>query len=106
MVNNHNTIDDLIACAEYLIAQKYTRPARLAGEGTSAGGIPSGGALVRRPDLWAVMVIRVGVTDALRVETSENGPNNIPEFGSVGTEEGLRGLQIIDSYGRVHDGVA
>jgi prolyl oligopeptidase len=103
-LKKQNTIDDFIACAEYLIAQKYTRPERLAGEGTSAGGIPSGGSLVKRPDLWSVMVIRVGVTNTLRSEASENGPPNVPEFGSVSTEEGFKGLMIVDSYHKVKDG--
>ncbi len=105
-LNKQNTIDDFIACAEYLVAQKYTRPERLAGEGTSAGGIPSGGSLVKRPDLWSVMVIRVGVTNTLRFEASENGPPNVPEFGSVSTEEGFKGLSIVDSYHKVKDGVS
>jgi prolyl oligopeptidase len=104
-LNKQNTINDLIACAEYLIAQKYTRPERLAGEGTSAGGIPSGGALVQRPDLWAVMVMRVAVTNTLRSEFSENGPPNVPEFGTITTEEGFDSLYIIDSYNKVQDGV-
>ncbi len=105
-LNKQNTIDDFITCAEYLIAQKYTRPEKLAGEGTSAGGIPSGGSLVKRPDLWSVMVIRVGVTNSLRSEVSENGPPNVPEFGSVSTEEGFKGLLIVDSYHKVQDGTS
>lgn len=105
MLNKGNTIDDFIACAEYLIEQKYTRPERLAGEGTSGGGIPSGGALVRRPDLWAAMVIRVAAANSLRFELTPNGPPNILEFGSVTTEEGFRSLLITDSYSRVKDGV-
>jgi prolyl oligopeptidase len=103
-LNKQNTIDDFIACAEYLIAQKYTRPEKLSGEGTSAGGIPSGGSLVKRPDLWSVMVIRVGVTNTLRSEVSENGPPNVPEFGSVSSEDGFKGLMIVDSYHKVKDG--
>ncbi|HEY0736960.1 MAG TPA: prolyl oligopeptidase family serine peptidase [Herpetosiphonaceae bacterium] len=105
-LNKENTITDFIACAEYLIAQGYTRPERLAGEGGSAGGIPTGGALVRRPDLWAVMVMHVAVTNSLRIELGENGPINVPEFGSVTTEEGFQSLHITDSYARVQDGVA
>jgi len=105
MLNKQNTIDDFIACAEYLIAQGYTRPERLAGEGGSAGGIPTGGALVKRPDLWAIMLMHVPVTNALRFELTENGPPNIQEFGSVTTEDGFKGLSIIDSYSRVKDGV-
>jgi prolyl oligopeptidase len=104
-LTKQNTTDDFIACGEYLIAEGYTRPERLAGTGTSAGGIPSGGALVQRPDLWAAMIIRVGVTNILRFEQSENGPPNVPEFGSVTTKEGFQGLQIMDAYGKVRNGV-
>lgn len=103
-LRKHTTITDFIDCAEYLVAHGYTRPERLAGEGGSAGGIPTGGALVRRPDLWAAMVMHVPMVNATRVEFSENGPINVPEFGSVTTEEGLRGLLIIDAYLRVRDG--
>ena len=35
----HNTWEDFISCAEYLIAKGYTSPQKLAGTGTSAGGI-------------------------------------------------------------------
>jgi prolyl oligopeptidase len=44
------------------------------------------------------------MVNAARVEFSENGPINVPEFGSVTTEDGLRGLLIIDAYLRVRDG--
>jgi prolyl oligopeptidase len=100
------TITDMIDCAEHLIALGYTRPERLAGKGVSAGGITAGGALVRRPELWGAMVLQVPVINALRAEFGENGPINVPEFGSVTTEEGLRGLLVMDAYLRVRDGVA
>jgi prolyl oligopeptidase len=105
-LNKGKTIEDFIAAAEYLIAQNYTSPQRLAGEGGSAGGITTGGALVRRPELWAAMVMKVPVNNALRFEFTENGPPNVFEFGSVSTDEGFRGLQIMDAYTRVRDGVA
>jgi prolyl oligopeptidase len=106
LLNKENTISDFIACAEYLVSEGYTRPGLLAGEGGSAGGIPSGGALVRRPDLFAAMVMRVAITNALRAELTENGPPNVMEFGSATTEDGFNGLLIIDSYLRVRDGTA
>lgn len=105
-LNKHNTIDDFIACAEYLIEQGYARPGLLAGEGGSAGGIPTGGALVKRPDLWAAMIMHVPVTNSLRAELTENGAPNIEEFGSVTTEDGFKGLLITDSYNKVEDGVS
>jgi prolyl oligopeptidase len=105
LLNKETTITDFVDCAEFLVREGWTRPALLAGEGGSAGGIPTGGALVRRPDLWAAMVMQVPVTNALRAEFSPNGPINTPEFGSVTTEEGLRALLLIDAYQRVRDGV-
>ncbi|MDQ6694367.1 MAG: prolyl oligopeptidase family serine peptidase [Chloroflexota bacterium] len=104
LLNKRNTVDDFIACAEYLVQKGYTRRSGLAGAGRSAGGIPSGGALTARPDLWAVMFIEVGVTNLIRFENSENGPPNVPEFGSTATEEGFRALQLVDSYHQIKDG--
>jgi prolyl oligopeptidase len=100
-----NTITDFIDCAEYLIKEGYTSPERLAGEGASAGGIPTGGALVRRPDLWAAMIMQVPAANTTRLEFSENGPINVPEHGSITIESGLHDLLITDCYLRVRDGV-
>ena len=99
-----NTITDFIDCAEYLVACGYTSPARLAGRGASAGGVPTGGALVRRPDLWGAMIMQVPLANSTRMEFAENGPINAAEAGSVSTEDGLRDLLITDSYLRVRDG--
>jgi prolyl oligopeptidase len=101
-----NTIGDFIACAEYLVKNNYTSRAHLAGEGGSAGGITVGGAITQRPDLFAVILDDVGLSDALRFETTPNGPPNIPEFGSTKTEEGFKGLYGMDAYVHVKDGTA
>lgn len=105
-LTKQNTIGDMIACAEYLVKHEYTSPNYLAGEGASAGGITVGGALTQRPDLFAATLDEVGDSDALRMENSPGGPANIPEFGSVTTEEGFRGLYIMDAYVHVKDGTA
>ena len=98
-----NTWKDFIACAEYLVAEKYTSPQHLAGQGRSAGGILIGNAIVERPELFAAAVMHVGVMNPLRFETTPNGPPNIPEFGSVTTEEGFKALLAMDAYTRVRD---
>jgi len=103
-LTKQNTIGDMIACAEYLVKEKYTSPGHLAAQGGSAGGITVGGALTQRPDLFAVILDDVGVSDALRAESSANGPPNVPEFGSVKTEEGFKGLYAMDAYVHVKDG--
>jgi prolyl oligopeptidase len=102
--HKERTITDFVDCAEYLVAQGYTRPALIAGMGVSAGGIPTGGALVRRPDLWGAMVMHVPFANALRGEFSGSGPLHVPEFGSVTTEEGLDSLLQADPYHLVRDG--
>ena len=101
-----NTWRDFIACGEYLVKQKYTSPSKLAGIGGSAGGILVGRAITERPDLFAAAISAVGVSDTLRVELSENGPTNIPEFGSVKTQEGFEDLYAMSSYAHVRDGTA
>jgi prolyl oligopeptidase len=101
LMTKQHTIDDFIACAQYLIAQMYTSPARLAGQGTSAGGITIGGAITQRPDLFAAALIRVGDSDALRSELMASGPANIPEFGTVKQLDGFRALYAMDAYQHV-----
>jgi prolyl oligopeptidase len=98
-----NTWRDFIACAEYLIAKKYTSPRYLGGLGISAGGILIGRAITERPDLFRAVGIAVGATDMLRFETTSNGVPNIPEFGSVKTEEGFRILHQMSAYHHVKD---
>jgi len=100
-----NTWKDFIACAEYLVAQQYTSPRHLAGQGGSAGGILVGNAIVERPDLFGAAIIHVGVMNPLRAETTPNGVPNIPEFGSVTSEAGFKALLAMDAYMKVGDGV-
>ena len=79
----HNTWQDFISCAEYLIEKGYTSPEKLAGTGTSAGGVLISRAITTRPDLFAAAICNVGCANAMRLEFSANGPVNIPEFGTV-----------------------
>jgi len=99
-----NTIEDFIAVSEFIIKYGFTNPKRLAILGTSAGGIPAGGALVRRPDLYAAVIARVPVMDMMRYETMSSGGANVPEFGSASTPEGAQRLMVISAYQHVKDG--
>jgi prolyl oligopeptidase len=100
-LTKQHTIDDFIAGAQYLIEKKYTSPAKLAGEGTSAGGVTIGGAITQRPDLFAAALIRVGDSDSLRSELMASGPANIPEFGTVKEPDGFKALYAMDAYQHV-----
>jgi prolyl oligopeptidase len=96
-----NTWKDFNSCAEYLIAQGYTSPARLAGTGTSAGGILISRAITERPDLYAAAICNVGCANAMRLEFSANGPVNIPEFGTVKDSVECKALYEMDGMQHV-----
>src|SRR5262249_16100495 len=51
MMQKKNTFTDFIACAEHLIADKYTSKDRLVITGGSAGGLLMGAVVNMRPDL-------------------------------------------------------
>ncbi len=106
MATKPNTWRDFIACAQYLIENGYTSPARLAGEGVSAGGILIGRAITKRPDLFSAAIDKVGMSDTLRSETSQNGETNIPEFGTTKTDEGFKALYAMSAYDHVEDKTA
>jgi len=99
-----NTWKDAIACAEWLVANKYTSPSKMSIMGGSAGGIFVGRSITERPDLFGAAVDEVPVSDGLRMEFSENGVPNIPEFGTVKTEDGFKALYSMSSYHWVKDG--
>lgn len=101
-----NTFHDLIDCAQYLHAHGYGSPQTTAIEGSSAGGITVGMALVERPDLFRVVFSGVGDSNALRAEFETDGEANSKEYGSVKTEAGFRALLAMDALSHVKDGTA
>lgn len=101
-----NTVFDTIACAQALVEAGYTRPSRLALYGASAGGIPAGGGLTWRPDLFGAVIDHAGVSDLLRMETTANGPANVPEFGSPRAADDFHAVYAASAYHHVHDGIA
>jgi len=106
LLNKPNTWGDMIACAEHLIAEGWSSAGKIVINGGSAGGITVGRALTDRPDLFGAVVSQVGVSNNLRAEFGQNGPPNIPEFGTVTTEDGFKGLYAMDSTQHVKPGTA
>jgi prolyl oligopeptidase len=100
-----NTWKDFISCAEYLVKNGYTSPQKLAGTGTSAGGILISRAITERPDLFGAAVCNVGCANAMRLEFTANGPVNTPEFGTVKDPVECQALCEMDGVAHVQKGV-
>ncbi len=95
-----------IACAKWLIDQRYASPATLGIWGTSAGGIFVGRAVTTAPDLFAAAIFDVGVMDAVRAEESANGITNISEFGSYKNPAEFAALLAMSPYHQMRDNTA
>jgi prolyl oligopeptidase len=99
-----NTWKDFISCAEYMVEKGYTSKEKMAGTGTSAGGILISRAITERPDLFAAAICNVGCANALRLEFGANGPVNIPEFGTVTDSVECSALYVMDGMQHVVPG--
>ncbi len=106
LTKKQHVFDDFIACAEYLIREKFTSPQHLAIEGGSNGGLLMGVVMVQRPELFRAVLSHVGIYDMLRVELTPNGEFNTTEFGTVKKRDEFRALYAYSPIHHVRDRVA
>lgn len=100
-----NVFDDFIAAAEWLVANRYTRPSKIAITGTSNGGLLVGAALTQRPDFFGAVVCRYPLLDMLRYQNFLVARWWVPEYGSAEKPEQFRYLYAYSPYHRVRKGV-
>lgn len=86
-LKKQNVFDDFIACAEWLIANKYTSTPKLAIQGGSNGGLLVGAVTTQRPELFGATLPAVGVMDMLRFDKFTVGWGWKQEYGSPSEDE-------------------
>ncbi len=100
-----NVFDDMIAAAEKLIEDRYTKPDRLGIRGGSNGGLLMGAMLTQRPDLFAAVHCAVPLLDMLRYHEFSIARLWIPEYGSAEDAAQYAWLKAYSPYQNVRPGV-
>jgi prolyl oligopeptidase len=100
-----NVFDDFIAAAEWLCAEGYTNPDRLAIAGGSNGGLLTGAVLTQRPDLCRAAIVAVPLLDMLRYHLFLMARYWVPEYGSPDVPAEREVLAAYSPYHHVRDGV-
>jgi prolyl oligopeptidase len=95
-----NVFDDFIAAGEWLVAHRWTTPARLAILGRSNGGLLVGAALTQRPDLFGAAIPGVGVLDMLRFNKFTIGWAWTSDYGSP---ENPKDFKALYRYSPLHN---
>jgi len=99
--HKQNVFDDFIAAAEWLIANGYTNPSRLAIAGGSNGGLLTGAAITQRPELFRAAVVAVPLLDMLRYQRFLMARYWVPEYGSAEDQGQFEVLRAYSPYHRV-----
>ncbi len=104
LTKKQNVFDDFAASLQMLIDRGYTRQDKVAIMGGSNGGLTMGATLTQHPQMMRAVVSQVGIYDALRWETQDNGEFNVTEFGSVKDPAQFRALYAYSPLANVNDG--
>jgi prolyl oligopeptidase len=100
-----NVFDDFIAAGEWLVANKYTRPNRLAINGGSNGGLLVGAVVNQRPGLFGAAIPQVGVMDMLRFHKFTIGWAWVSDYGTSDQAEDFKWLSAYSPIHNIRPGV-
>jgi oligopeptidase B len=84
LLRKKNTFNDFIACAEFVIGEKFTRPEKLFAMGRSAGGLLMGAISNMRPELFRGIVAEVPFVDAVTTMLDASIPLTTGEYDEWG----------------------
>lgn len=98
LLKKKNTFTDFIACAEHLIAEKFTNPKKLFAAGGSAGGLLMGAIVNMRPDLFKGIIADVPFVDVITTMLDDSIPLTTSEFDEWGNPREKKYYDYMLSY--------
>jgi oligopeptidase B len=104
LLKKKNSFTDFIACADFLIAQKYTSSAHLYINGGSAGGLLMGAVVNMRPELFNGVVAAVPFVDVITTMSDPTIPlttNEYDEWGNPANKESYFYMKSYSPYDNV-----
>ncbi len=104
LANKQNVFDDMIAAAEYLVANNVSAKDKLVIQGGSNGGLLVGAVINQRPDLFAAALPAVGVMDMLRFDRFTAGRYWVDDYGYPSKEADFRALYKYSPYHNIQAG--
>eukprot|EP00268_Persea_americana_P014179 TRINITY_DN16290_c0_g1_i23.p1 TRINITY_DN16290_c0_g1~~TRINITY_DN16290_c0_g1_i23.p1 ORF type:complete len:379 (-),score=59.34 TRINITY_DN16290_c0_g1_i23:356-1492(-) len=104
----HNSINDYISCAEFLIEKGIVQQHKLAGWGNGAGGLLVAATINSCPDLFRAAVLKVPFLDpcnTLLSPVTPLSPIDYEEFGYPGDVEDFQAIRKYSPYDNIQKGV-
>ncbi|MFN5333551.1 MAG: S9 family peptidase, partial [Bacteroidota bacterium] len=98
LLKKKNTFTDFIACAQYLIEQKYTQARHLYAMGGSAGGLLMGAVMNMEPELFHGIIANVPFVDVVTTMLDESIPLTTGEFQEWGNPKNKEYYDYMLSY--------
>jgi oligopeptidase B len=98
LLKKKNTFYDFIDCAEFLVKENYTTPAKLFAAGGSAGGLLVGAVANMRPDLFKGILASVPWVDVVTTMLDESIPLTTVEFDEWGNPKNKEYYEYMLSY--------
>jgi oligopeptidase B len=98
MMKKMNTFTDFIACADFLVNEKYCDRQKLAIQGGSAGGLLVGATINLRPDVCKAAVLQVPFVDVVNTMLDETLPLTVQEFLEWGNPKVKAEYEYMKTY--------
>jgi oligopeptidase B len=98
LLKKKNTFTDFVACAEFLMSEKFTSPERLFAMGRSAGGLLMGALSNMRPDLFKGIVAEVPFVDVITTMLDSSIPLTTGEYDEWGDPNQRESYDYMLSY--------